>query len=112
MVLRAKKLLEDMRMAFEAIQEYTGGKTLDDYRGSRLLRDGVERQLLIIGEAVSQLAKTDPSTASRLGNYRQIISFRNLLVHGYSVVDDRVTWEIVQQDLPDLGRRVVDLLNE
>ena len=63
MLLRARKLLEDVREAAEAIGQFTAGKTLDDYLQDRLTRAGVEREFLVIGEAVSQLTKTDPRTA-------------------------------------------------
>ena len=35
-------------------------------------------------------------------DYRKIVSFRNVLIHGYSKVNDAVTWQIVQKDLPVL----------
>jgi uncharacterized protein with HEPN domain len=52
------------------------------------LRQAVERNFEIIGEAVGRLAKLDPDTSSRIGQYAQIIAFRNLLIHGYDLIDD------------------------
>jgi uncharacterized protein with HEPN domain len=53
-------------------------------------RVGVERQFEIVGEALSQLAKLDPALAKRIADYQKIISFRNILIHGYADVDDEL----------------------
>ena len=42
---KTPKLLEDVRDAAEFILLVTRGKTLDDYRSDRLLRQAVERVL-------------------------------------------------------------------
>src|SRR5687768_11657361 len=106
----ARKFLEDMREAAESIVEFTAGKTLDDYYADKLLRSGVERQFEIAGEALSQLNKVDPATAQRITEYRNIISFRNVLIHGYTAVNHSTTWDIVQNDLPILRKDVDSLL--
>ncbi len=112
MLLRARKLLEDIREAAEAIDEFTAGKTLENYRQDRLTRAGVEREFLVIGEAVSQLAKVDQQTVGELGDYRRIIDFRNILAHAYSMVNDEVVWGIIEIDLPDLKKNADKLLRE
>ena len=35
-------------------------------------------------------------------NYRQIISFRNILAHCYGTVEDRIVWGIIEGSLPHL----------
>jgi uncharacterized protein with HEPN domain len=112
MRLEAKKLLEDIRRASERILEFTEGKTLSDYTGDVLLRSGVERQFEIIGEALNRLAKAEPDVAHQIRHYRRVISFRNILIHGYDVVEDPVVWDVISKDLPALYERVRILLNE
>jgi len=46
------------------------------------------------------------------GNDRRIIAFRNILIHGYADVDDRVVWSVVESKLPGLLREVEGLLQE
>jgi uncharacterized protein with HEPN domain len=48
--------------------------------------------------------------AAQVPEHRQIVSFRNILIHGYDIIDEAVVWKIVQQDLPVLHARVVALL--
>ena len=110
MRLEAKKYLEDVRQAAVRVREFTEGKTWEDYAGDALLRAGVERQFEIIGEALQQLSKIEPGLVSTIGDYKRIIAFRNILIHGYAVVDDRVVWDVVEQNLPVLYRQVNVLL--
>lgn len=75
-----------------------------------MLRSAVERQFEIIGEALARLARLDELLAACISEYRRIIAFRNIMIHGYAQVDDRVVWDIVQSKLPALHREVVALL--
>src|SRR5436190_18032862 len=105
-----RKSLEDMRRAAEFLLNVTSGRTLDEYRGDEVLRTLVERKFEIIGEALNRLTRSDPTLAAQIPEHRQIISFRNILIHGYDVIDAEVVWKIVQQDLPVLRQTVEDLL--
>jgi uncharacterized protein with HEPN domain len=75
-----------------------------------MLRLAVERALTIIGEALSQLAKIDPDLAAQLQDYQRIIAFRNVLIHAYAEVDDRIVWEVIQQKVPALQEQAAGLL--
>ena len=102
---RSPKLLEDIRDAAAFIGEVTQNRTLAQYSAARLLRRGVERNFEIIGEAVKRLAQVDPDSAARIAQYPQIIAFRNILIHGYDLVDRALVWSTVQTQLPTLLRR-------
>jgi uncharacterized protein with HEPN domain len=54
----ARKLLEDIRDAAAFIEEQLAGKSFGDYRTDRLLRQAIERNFEIVGEAVRRLAAT------------------------------------------------------
>jgi uncharacterized protein with HEPN domain len=112
MQLKASKLLEDVRAAADLIVRFTEGKSPADYAGDPLLRSGVERQFLIIGEAMSQLARLAPEVAAQITYSRRIIAFRNVLVHGYDLVDHDVVWDVIETHLPVLRRQVASLLAE
>jgi uncharacterized protein with HEPN domain len=107
-----KSLLWDAREAAEVIAAATTGKTFDDFDGDIVLRSAVERQFEIIGEAFAQLARLDPVLAQRIPDFRQIVAFRNVLIHGYAVVDPARVWQVVQQNLPQLRTVLAELLAE
>ena len=109
---KSLKLLEDIRDAAAFVRQAVENKNLDDYRRDRLLRQAVERNFEIIGEAVGRLAKVDPATAARIGQHAQIISFRNLLIHGYDLIDETQVWEVIRLNLPTLEAEVTAMLAE
>ena len=82
MRLEVKKYLYDIQQAAKLLTQFSQGKSFDDYTKDAMLRSAVERQFEIIGEALSQLSKTDSVCAKRISEYRRIIAFRNILIHG------------------------------
>lgn len=71
-----------------------------------------KRQFEIIGEALNQLSKFAPDIARRVSDLRQIVGFRNILIHGYAAIDHGRVWHIAQTSLPGLRREVSALLAE
>ena len=112
MQLEAKKYLYDIQQAAARIAEFTAGKQFEDYRSNTMLRAAVERQFEIIGEALSQLDRLDETLVERISEHRRIIAFRNILIHGYADVDDRLVWDVIQGKLPVLRREVEALVTE
>ncbi len=102
--------LWDIRNSIELIERFTSGRTIGDYRQDPMLRSAVERQLGFIGEAMSQLTRRLPPTAALISRADQIIAFRNMLIHGYSLVSDEIVWSVIHTDLPDLRNEVDALL--
>jgi uncharacterized protein with HEPN domain len=106
----ALKYLYDMQQACRLLAGFVAGKSFEEYAADALLRSGVERQLTIVGEALNRLTKIEPSLASSVTDARQIIAFRNILVHGYDIVRNDVVWGILETDLAALSRDVDTLL--
>src|SRR5829696_867164 len=107
---RTPKTLEDIRDAAYFVLAVTEGKTLKDYSEDRLLRHAIERNFEIIGEAVGRLARDDPEMVSRLSEHERIVAFRNVLIHGYDLVDDELVWDTIRTKLPVLLSEVEELL--
>ena len=102
----------DIAQACELLIQFTEGRTFQEYSNDALLQSGVERQFEIIGEALNQALRFDPSLAVRISDSRRIIAFRNLLIHAYGSVSDEVVWGIVETNLPNLRLEVTAILRE
>lgn len=112
MAREVKKYLFDIREAARRIHAFTAGKTYAHYQADELLESAVERQFEIIGEALSQLCKLDAAAAAQIPDYQRIITFRNILIHGYASIQDRTVWGVIEADLPGLLRCVDGLLTK
>ena len=110
MRLESKKYLFDIQQAAKSITEFTRNKQFSDYERDAMLRAAVERQFEIIREALRRLAKEDATTTALISEHARIIAFRNILVHGYADIDDRIIWDIVLSKLPTLLREVESLM--
>jgi uncharacterized protein with HEPN domain len=104
--------LRDAQRCGQAIQKFTAGKTLQDYRADYLLRLGIERLFTILGESLAQLKQIRPEVAARIKDHAQIVAFRNVLVHGYASVDEAVVWSIIEEKLGGFMAEVGQLLQE
>lgn len=102
--------LADILEAREAIESAVRNLDLTAYQDNRLIRSSVEREFIIMGEAMAALARIAPSTFSAITRSRRIVDFRNQLTHEYSTVDDALVWAIVVTDVPVLRRECVDLI--
>ncbi len=104
--------LWDAHQATVAIREFTHGKSRDDFAQDLLLRSAAERQFEIIGEALSQLAKANPEIAAKVPHLPRIIAFRNILIHGYAVIDQMTVWRVIEENLRELEEALMSLLGE
>jgi uncharacterized protein with HEPN domain len=106
----ARCYLWDALRAAESVQAFVRGKTREAFVEDDLLRSAVERQLQIIREALSQLARVDPQMASNVPELGRIIAFRNILVHGYAAIDYVTVWRLIEDKLPELQTNLRMLL--
>jgi len=94
--------LHDIVQAGQAIREFIADTTFETYASNEMLRSAVERKFEIMGEAINRIRSDNPELLSKIRNHRDIISFRNILIHGYDSIDDRIVWGIIKEDLNDL----------
>lgn len=105
----SNKYLTDILSSILSIENYIGEKKdLNIYVANKMLRRAVERELEIIGEAVSKVKKIDAEV--QLTNSSKIIDLRNKVIHSYDSVDDIIIWGIVIKYLPILKTEIEALL--
>ncbi len=79
---------------------------------TEIVHSAVDRKFEIIGEALGQLSKLDPAPARRIPDVRDIIAFRNILIHGYAGIEPDRVWDIAQASLPGFRTADTALLEE
>ena len=104
--------LTDIIESCEAINSAVDDMDLEEYQSNRLVRSSVEREFIIIGEAISALSHNDPDIFQAITRARRIIDFRNLLTHEYPTIDDALVWAVVQTDIPVLLSECRNLVSQ
>jgi len=105
-----KELIEDVLRNGEVIREFAREHDFEGYCQDAKTRLAVERSFEIIGEALNRIKKIDQDVLESIRDYRSIISFRNILAHGYDHIEDRIVWGIIQTDLETLLEDVKGLI--
>ena len=104
--------LLDALDAAQAIQTFGAARTEEDYGHDRLLRSAIDREFEVVGEALNRLRRDDPAVAARIPDLAEIVGFRNVLIHGYDIVDRSAVWKAITVEIPLLVASISGLLVE
>lgn len=85
-------------------------KDFEAYQKDLRTKRAVERNIEIIGEAMSRILKSEDEIY--ITDSRKIVDVRNRIIHGYDSVSDEIIWGIVIKQLPALRVEVEKLLEE
>jgi uncharacterized protein with HEPN domain len=107
-----KAWLYDILNAIVEIESFFNNETKEfvKYQNDLRTKRAVERNIEIIGEALSRILKRDETIV--ITNARKIVDTRNRIIHGYDNVSDDVIWGIVIKHLPILQTEIQILLGE
>ena len=107
-----KTWLYDILILINEIESYfiETPKMFEIYQNELKTKRAVERNIEIIGEAMSRILKENNTI--EISNSRKIVDVRNRIIHGYDSVSDDVIWGIVIINLPVLQKEVEVLLNQ
>lgn len=106
-----KKYLLDVLNACEEVESFFEGKKIfANFQTDILRQRAVERNVEIMGEAINQLLKHDPTMV--LNNAKAIIGTRNRVIHAYDNVTPEFLWSLVINHIPKLHEDILQLLGE
>ena len=104
-----KKYLSDIVEAIRRIELFVlDTPTFEGYAQDIKTQSAVERQLSIIGEAVNRFGKLHAQKP--LESARQIVGFRNRLIHAYGSMDNTIVWAILKRHIHPLKQEAVKRL--
>jgi uncharacterized protein with HEPN domain len=107
-----RKNLVDILQAAEEIQSFVRGMDFNTYRDTLVTQRAVERDFEIIGEALTRIKKIDQELIEKISEHYRIIGFRNILIHGYDIVDEMIVWKAVVNHLPILIQEINAIFKE
>lgn len=104
--------LELALLALRKLPRFLQQRPLQTYLDDDYCQSAVERQLEIAGDALSQLRKNFPEVFRQIPDGDLIVAFRNVLAHGYAVLDHGKVYEAATAKAPELLRVIERLLAE
>ena len=104
--------LHDIKESIIEIEDFyrQTGKSFHTYNTNAMLRKAVERNFILVGEAVRRILDKEP--AFPITDGKKIIGFRNRLAHEYDKLDNEIIYNITLIHLPRLLQEVTDLLDK
>lgn len=100
------KYLYDALEAVQAIELFTAGVTYSMYLQHEMIQTAVERKFEVIGEALHRVERVNTGIFEQIPHASRIVGFRNILAHGYDVIDQEIVWDIVRHHLLPLKAKL------
>jgi len=95
--------------AIEYIEDFLEGVEKDTFFKDYEKQSAVVRQFEIIGEAANGLDSNIIGANSQI-KWHEVISMRNVMIHDYFEVNIDIVWDTAKIDLPDLKKKVKNIL--
>ena len=107
---RLAKVVQDALEACRELQEFPFGKSYPEVVEDRGLQLIIERLFEVLGEALYRIRNLNESAFNQLTDGHRIIGTRNLLAHGYDIVDHEILWAAIQSNIDTLVTELGGLL--
>ena len=99
----------DILSAIADIEQWTAGKTLNEFEEDRILAQAILYKFIVVGEASANIPEEIRIHYPRLP-WRLMIDMRTAMAHEYFQIDlDRV-WKTLTDDLPPLVAELQKIL--
>jgi uncharacterized protein with HEPN domain len=106
-----KVYLKDILECIKKIRGYTEGLTKEEFLRDGKTVDAVVRNLEVIGEAVKHIPE-EIREDGKYPDWRKVAGLRDVLIHAYFEVDLEVIWDVVQNKVSELEKKVQETLQE
>ena len=102
--------LQDIAESITIIEKHVHGVSREEFFNNVTAQDAVIRRLEVIGEAAKNVPDEFREKHPDI-TWKEIAGLRDVLIHGYFGVKMNRIWDVIQDDLPDLKRKVGALLD-
>jgi len=101
--------LQDIQNSVTKIFKYTTNIDYQEFVSNDMVKDAVERNFEIIGEAVKNLSEDFRNKYPNIP-FKQIAGMRDKLIHDYFGVDYEIVWKTIKDKLPQFSIDIEKLL--
>ena len=101
--------LADILQAAKLALRFVEGMTYEAFAEDEKTQAAVIRELEIIGEAAGRVSTEFVVSHPELP-WRQMVSMRNRMIHGYDDIDLVIVWRALRLNLPDLIDLITPLI--
>ena len=102
---RDRGRLEDILKYAQNVEKIVDGITFEEFINDIRIYYSVMKNVEVIGEAANMLTRHFREIHTELP-WRQIVSMRNVLVHGYAQVSDADLWQTAITDIQPLRQQI------
>ena len=93
--------IKDVIDSIVLIEQYTLGRSEEEFNNDLQLQDAIIRRIEIMGEAMNNISEDFQKRYSHIP-WREVIAMRNILIHEYFGVDINRIWTSIKNDMPQL----------
>ena len=100
-----------LQFACDRIQLFIEGLDLNEFASDFMCQDAVIRRIEIIGEASSKIDLSFQENHLDIPWHR-LRGMRNRLINDYNEIDIELVWQTIQNDVPDLKKKIEKILED
>lgn len=106
---RDKNLIDDMLRNARLAGQFAEKRSRDDLDSDLMFAYAVVRAIEIIGEAANQVSDELKQQYPDI-EWKNIAGMRHWLAHGYNSVDNKIVWDVLTTNLPELIEKLEAIL--
>jgi uncharacterized protein with HEPN domain len=106
---REQLYLQDILEACTMIETFLAGVDEATFLSSELHKAAILQKLTVMGEAAARLPQAFRDQHPQI-EWRDIVAFRNIVVHAYFAIQWDIVWATVNDDVPALRRQIEAIL--
>jgi len=100
--------VEDILAAIEKIERYVGDMDFENFDANDMAKDAIIRNFEVIGEAARNISDEMRSKYPFV-EWKEMTSFRNVLIHGYFGLSGETIWDTVTKNLSSLKAHLLEV---
>jgi uncharacterized protein with HEPN domain len=93
----------------DTLEDYLGGRTIDDFLNDPILKDACLMKLLVIGEYANKISDSEKQRFSEI-EWQLLKAARNFYAHAYGGINWMRVWETLSEDIPQLKKKIGNII--